>query len=134
MIEKLIIDFLEDLIRSNHTEGYVVFIFGSIVVLRVHIVYGKEFRDGLKGANKLFEAPEIALYFFFWYSPFVVMYAAFLQIDPPKYVWLFMAGNLLFALLGRVGLERIIAMRIGGSSTTTEKVTFKKETTSEEGS
>lgn len=126
MLEDLIIDLIKDLISSDHTEGIIFFFVGAFVLLYVHLRYGEEFRTGLKGENKLFESPEISLYLFFWYSPFIIMYGAFMQVEISVYIWYFMAANLAFAFLGRWGLERIITMRFGGSSSSTETM---KETT-----
>ncbi len=131
MLEQFINDLFKDLISGSHTEGIIFYIVGSVVLLYVHLRYGQEFRNGLKGENKLFESPEISLYLFFWYSPFIIMYGAFLQVKIDIYIWYFMAGNLAFALLGRYGLERILSARFGGSSSssteTTKEVTVKKE-------
>jgi hypothetical protein len=121
MFEKLITDLINDLIASEHTEGVLVFFVGSVITLLVQLSNEAEYKVGLKGTNKLFEAPEIALHLFFWYSPYIIMYGVFMQVEISLSVWYFMAANLAFALLGRIGLERIISMKIGGSSSTVEK-------------
>lgn len=108
-------------ITPEHFEGWVLFICGGISILWVHLRFGQDFRDGLRGDNKHFDAPEISLYLFFWYSPFIIMSASWLDFVPPREVWYFMGANLLFALLGRVALERIISLRIGGGTTTIRK-------------
>lgn len=128
MFEKLITDLINDLIQSEHTEGALVFFIGSVVILMVQIFNDPEYKKGLKGANILFEAPEISMHLFFWYSPYIIMYGVFMQVEISTSVWYFMAANLAFALLGRIGLERIISLRFGGTTTTKE---FKKETTTE---
>lgn len=129
MFEKLIIDLINDLIESDHTEGVLIFLVGAMVMLRVQIANDAEYKRGLKGSNTLFEAPEISMHLFFWYSPYVIMYGVFMQVEIHQSVWYFMAANLAFALMGRIGLERIISLRFGGTTTTTKE--SKKETTTE---
>lgn len=133
MLEDLIIDLIKDLIASTHTEGILFFAVGSGVLLSVQIHRDEEIRTGLKGENKLFEAPEISLYFFFWYSPYVLMYGAFMQVEISVNILLFMAANLAFALLGRYGLQQLLVGRFGGTTTKetmkeTTKTTTKDET------
>lgn len=126
MFEKLITDLINDLIASEHTEGALVFFVGSVIMLLVQLNNQPEYKKGLKGSNLLFEAPEISMHLFFWYSPYIIMFGVFMQVEISTSVWYFMAANLAFALLGRIGLERIISLRLGGGSSTT---TIKKETT-----
>jgi hypothetical protein len=122
--------FIQGLSQALLSPGFLLYCFGAITVTLVLYRRGAEFREGLKGRNKSWEAPEVALYLWFIYSPHIVMAAAFMEIQVPESVWWFMGANLAFALLGRYGLEQLISLRFGNASST--KITEKKEVTIEE--
>jgi hypothetical protein len=132
-----IIDYLIDHLNQESSEGLILYFFGAITITIVHIKNEKDWVVGLKGSNGLWEAPEIALYIFFWIAPHVVMADAFLKLEPSTECWIFLGCLLLFALTGRWGLEWLLAFR-GKQSTVstiekTETITTteekKKETT-----
>jgi len=105
---KLWDDFINNL-TPGHFEGMLLYILGSISITRVHIIYAKEWTEGLKGMNKLWEAPEIVVYLFCWLYPHIIMASAFLNMKVEIEVWYFLGAILLFSLTGRWGLEALLS-------------------------
>lgn len=127
MMEKILNDFIKNL-TPGHFEGMLLYVFGSISITRVHFVYAKEWTEGLKGDNKLWEAPEIVVYLFCWLYPHVIMASVFLEMKVETYVWYFMGAILLFSLTGRWGFEWLLAWKgRAPESTTTTKTEIKVE-------
>lgn len=122
-----IFDYLIDHLNQESSEGIILYFFGAITVTIVHLKFASQWVVGLKGDNKLWEAPEIALYLFFWIFPHVVMADAFLKMEPSTECWVFLGCLLLFSLTGRWGLEWLLAFR-GKSSTITSTETTKEVT------
>lgn len=105
-----------DRLEPGHFEGMILYIIGSISVLYLEVKYRKEWAIGLKGENGRWEAPEIVIRFWLLLFPHFIMSSGFLQIKWPTEAWYFMAAVLLFVLLGRERLEKIIHVKFGGSS------------------
>lgn len=122
-----IFDYLVDHLNQESSEGIILYFFGAITVTIVHLKFASQWVVGLKGDNKLWEAPEIALYLFFWIFPHVVMADSFLKMEPSTECWVFLGCLLLFSLTGRWGLEWLLAFR-GKSSTITSTETTKEVT------
>lgn len=115
MIE-VIVKYFNDLlthISEVHPEGMLLFMVGSLMITTVHIIHFHEFKSGLKGDNRHFEAPEICIYFFTWLFPYSLMADQLLALHPSTYMWYFMAVLLLFGLTGRFGLEWLLAIKNG---------------------
>jgi len=116
---KLIDDFIANL-TPGHFEGMMLYIFGSVTITFVLVRNHGDFKMGLKGINKLWEAPEITIYLWLWIFPHFVMSITFLQFNPPDMMYYFMGAILLFALSGRAGLEFIFNRFGGGKTVSTE--------------
>lgn len=125
--QTLIDHFFAGLSTALLSEGFLLYIMGSITVTYVQVRFGQEFREGFKGRNKLWDIPEHSVYLWSMYSPHVVMASAFLGFDPPEAVWWYMGANLAFALLGRYGFEQLVALRFGGGSGGSTTITQKKK-------
>jgi hypothetical protein len=111
-MEKILDHFLGDI---HHIEGWILYIAGAITITKVQIRYAKEYVQGLKGPNTLFEAPEILLHLFNFLWPHILMQQFFLVDTPSVYAWMFLAVLVLFGLTGRWGLEWLAAMKNGTS-------------------
>lgn len=111
---KYLQDLLDHFFNSkDHLEGLFLYVCGSVTVTIVHIRNEKVFIEGLKGENKLFEAPEVILYLFCWIFPHVLMIDQFLQLKLSIEGWYFMGVLLLFGLTGRWGLQWLSSIRTG---------------------
>lgn len=131
-MEKVIDNFIKHLQSAGHFEGMLLYIFGAITITFVHIKYSKEWSEGLKGSNGLWETPEICLYIFTYIYPHMIMADQFLALKASDMAWYFMMGLLAFGLTGRFGLEWLLAFKNGGTKiTTTENETTMKHTTTE---
>lgn len=97
----------------------------------IHLVFKKEWTAGLKGANGLWEGPEILSYLCFWIFPIMIFSSGFLQVNYPEWAWVLIMGFMLFGLTGRWGLEWLLAFKNNATQVTSyikEKEITKTET------
>ncbi len=120
-----ILKFLDHLIKE-HPEGVFFYMIGSSVMTWILIKNKDEFKQGLKGTNKLWEAPEIVIYLWTWMFTQSILAVLFLELTPPDMFWWFMFLCLIFALAGKDGILLLFNWRGVGRTTYTE--TIEKET------
>lgn len=120
-------------LTPGHFEGIVLYLISVAILTGVHIRFMKEFTDGLKGVNGLWEGPEILLYICLWIIPAMVFADIFLALHASDIVWYAVMAFAFFGLTGRFGLEWLLAFRSGASqvTSTTTVVEKKTETTQE---
>lgn len=128
MWERLI-DALEKAITTN-AQGMLLFVCGTIVMTGLHIIHGKQFVKGLKGENGLWESPEILTYLITWLLPEFLMADAWLGLKLSDAGYLILGEIVLFALMGRLGLEYMMNMR--GRVITEKKIEIKQTDTKQE--
>jgi len=132
MLERLT-NALEKAITAN-AQGMLLFVCGTFVMTVLHLVYRKQFVDGLKGENHLWESPEILTYLITWLLPEFLMADAWLGLRLSDAGYLILGEIVLFALMGRLGLEYMLSLR--GRTITEKKIevthkTESKDTTTE---
>jgi hypothetical protein len=111
-----VVDDFFNRLEPGHFEGMILYMIGSISVLYLEIKYRHDWATGLKGENGRWEAPEIVIRLWILIFPHFIMSSGFLQINWPTEAWYFMAAVLMFVLLGRERLEKLIQFRLGGNS------------------
>lgn len=104
------INALEIAITTN-AQGMMLFSVGSFIMTFLHIFHGKAFIVGLKGDNKMWESPEILTYFITWLLPEFLMADAWLGLRLSDAGYLILGEIVLFALMGRLGLEYMMSLR-----------------------
>ncbi len=117
-------------LTPGHFEGIALYLVSMAIVTATHIYFRKEWSDGLKGVNGLWEGTEILLYICLWIIPAMVFADIFLSLHASEIVWYAMIAFCLLGVLGRWGLEWLLAFRSGASSvtsTTTTEKTIEKE-------
>lgn len=105
-------------IVAEHPEGMLLYLFGALTITLIHLINSREWRIGLKGENKIWEAPEICIYLFTWLFPHMIMADQFLALKASDLCWYFMLGLLAFGLTGRFGLNWLLAFKNGQSKVT----------------
>jgi uncharacterized membrane protein len=128
MWERLV-DALEKAITTN-AQGMLLFVCGTIVMTVLHILHGKSFVLGLKGDNHLWESPEILTYLITWLLPEFLMADAWLGLRLSDAGYLILGEIVLFALMGRLGLEYMLSMR--GRTVTEKKLEVTQTETKKE--
>jgi len=128
MWERLI-DALEKAITTN-AQGMLLFVCGTIVMTVLHILHGKSFVLGLKGDNHLWESPEILTYLITWLLPEFLMADAWLGLRLSDAGYLILGEIVLFALMGRLGLEYMLSLR--GRKITEKKLEVTQTETKKE--
>jgi uncharacterized membrane protein len=101
---------LEKAITTN-AQGMLLFVCGTIVMTILHIMHGKAFVKGLKGENMLWESPEILTYLITWLLPEFLMADAWLGLKLSDAGYLILGEIVLFALMGRLGLEYMMSLK-----------------------
>lgn len=120
---------LEKAITMN-AQGMLLFVCGTFVMTLLHIVYRKQFVEGLKGDNHLWESPEILTYLITWLLPEFLMADAWLGLRLSDAGYLILGEIVLFALMGRLGLEYMLSLR--GRTITEKKVEITHTDTTKE--
>lgn len=123
MWERLI-EALEKAITTN-AQGMLLFVCGTVVITVLHIIHWRAFVKGLKGENGLWESPEILTYLITWLLPEFLMADAWLGLKLSDAGYLILGEIVLFALMGRLGLEYMMSLR---GRTITEKTLEIKQT------
>jgi hypothetical protein len=113
-------------LTPGHFEGIVLFLWSCAAMTGVNIYYSKEWTTGLKGTNKLWEAPEILIYIVVWMMPVIIFAAVFMQLPVPDMVWYTLLLIVVFALVGKWGFEWLLAFKSGASSVTSTAHTTEK--------
>lgn len=108
----ILVDFINH-IATEHPEGILLYLFGSVTITWVHLVNRKEVIEGFKGANRMWETPEWTVYIFTFLFPHMIMADQFLGLKASDFAWWFMLSLLLFSLAGRWGLEWLLAFKNG---------------------
>ena len=130
---------MKDLINTyiqyliNHLEMVNSIILWNLTMLfvwGVQIKYRKKMIDGHAGSNFLFESPEQIAYILNFVWPGILCYAAYFNVDVPKYVWVIIGGTIMYVLGGRWLFEWALAFRAGASKVETK--TIEKESSSKE--
>ena len=105
-----LIDALEKAITQN-AQGMLLFICGTIVITALHLIHDKAFVHGLKDENQLWESPEILTYLITWLLPEFLMADAWLGLRLSDAGYLILGEIVLFALMGRLGLEYMMSLK-----------------------
>lgn len=95
-----------------------LFVVGSFIMTLLHILFNKQIVTGFKGENKLWEPPEWMTYIVTWMLPEFLMADAWLGLRLSDAGYIILGELVLFALMGRLGLEYIMNRR---GQTITEK-------------
>lgn len=109
MIDRLI-NALEKAITAN-AQGMLLFVCGTFVMTALQLIYRKQFVEGLKGDNRLWESPEILTYLITWLLPEFLMADAWLGLRLSDAGYLILGEIVLFALMGRLGLEYMLSLK-----------------------
>lgn len=112
-----LIEALERAITTN-AQGMLLFVVGSFIMTLLHILFNKQIVTGFKGENKLWEPPEWMTYIVTWMLPEFLMADAWLGLRLSDAGYIILGELVLFALMGRLGLEYIMNRR---GQTITEK-------------
>lgn len=123
-----IVDKFVTYLTPGHFEGIVLYLISVAILTGVHIRFVKDFTAGLKGANGLWEGTEILLYVCLWIIPAMVFADIFLQLHASEIVWYSMIAFTLLGVLGRWGLEWLLAFKSGASSVTSTTTVVEKKT------
>ncbi|MGC3945375.1 MAG: hypothetical protein QM762_12815 [Chryseolinea sp.] len=113
-------------------EGDALYLISMLMITIVHFHFRKQWAEGLKGDNGLWEAPEMLLYLCLWLIPSMIYADIFLKRQASDIVWYAVMAFVFYAFTGRFGLNWLLAFRAGASevkSTTTEKKTEVREET-----
>lgn len=127
-----IIDKFITYLTPGHFEGIVLYLISVAILTGVHIKFYKDFTEGLKGANGFWEGTEILLYICLWIIPAMVFADIFLQLHASDMVWYSMIAFTLLGVLGRWGLEWLLAFKSGASQVTSTTIAEKKTETTQE--
>lgn len=100
-----------ELAVTTNAQGMLLFACGTAVINLIHIIHGKAFVHGLKGENKMWESPEILTYLVTWLLPEFLMADAWLGLRLSDAGYLIVGELVLFALMGRLGLEYMMSLR-----------------------
>jgi hypothetical protein len=119
-------------LSHDRVEGVVLFLLSTVIMLALQLYHLRQWTHGLKGDNDRWEGPEILLYILIWMFPPMIFAEIFLQMKLSETVWWIYLGLTAFCLVGRWGLEWLLAFKTGANqviSTTTkeEKTIIKKE-------
>ena len=129
MIEKLFDSFLINHFSSaERFDGLVMWTVCTLFIWYWMVKLRGIALKGMEGSNLFWEGHEQIIYWVIMMLPPIVFKAAFIS-DVPYYVWLFLAGIIGFALLGRSFLEYIPFLRQPDKKEEPVKVTT--ETTTE---
>lgn len=123
-----IIDKFITYLTPGHFEGIVLYLISVAILTGVHIRFIKEFTTGLKGTNGFWEGTEILLYICLWIIPAMVFADIFLQLHASDMVWYSMISFTLLGVLGRWGLEWLLAFKSGASQVTSTTTVVEKKT------
>lgn len=121
-------------ITPGHFEGILLYCAGDLSITIVQVLLAKSWIKGLKGDNGRWEPPEIVVSLWIMLFPRMILASGFLKMTFPTEAWYFMAAVLLFVLLGRERLEKIISSKIPSASTkeVTADITIKETKTEEQ--
>jgi hypothetical protein len=86
--------------------GYFYFLGILIYIFSISLKHGKDFMVAIKGANDKFEMPEIIVMFVTIVYINILLSATFLGISPPSEVFFSIDAVILFALTGRVVMNK----------------------------
>lgn len=123
-----------ELAVTTNAQGMLLFACGTAVINLIHIIHGKAFVHGLKGENKMWESPEILTYLVTWLLPEFLMADAWLGLRLSDAGYLIVGELVLFALMGRLGLEYMMSLRgrsIKETNINVKSTETTKETTTE---
>lgn len=128
MLDNLI-DAIGKAINTN-AQGMLLFVCGTVVMTALHAIHGRHFVTGLKGENGLWESPEILTYLITWLLPEFLMADAWLGLKLSDAGYLILGEIVLFALMGRLGLEYMMSLK--GRKITEQTIEFKQTDTTKE--
>lgn len=129
-MEKIIESFVQHLSDFKNAEGMLLYLFGAFSSTVVKLHYRKQWETGMKGANGLWEAPEIMLTILFIITDHLFMADAFLGLEMSFYGWIGFGLLMLYGFTGRWGLEWLASIK-GVKSTVQETKIEVKETKTE---
>jgi uncharacterized membrane protein len=115
---------------TTNAQGMFLFACGTAVMTILHILHGNGFVKGLKGANLMWESPEILTYFITWLLPEFLMADAWLGLRLSDAGYLILGEIVLFALMGRLGLEYMMSLK--GRTITETNINVKSTETKKE--
>ncbi len=118
-------------LTPGHLEGLGLFLVSTLIVTLVHIYNKADIIKGLKGANGLWDGPEVLLYFCLWVFPAMMFAELFLQLHAPDLVWYTLIAFVTAGLFGRWGLEWLLAFK-SGAGQVTSTITEKEKLTEKE--
>jgi len=107
----LITKFLEQFNSLTQLEGVILYTFGAFCSSVVKYTYRKEWVEGMKGANGLWESPEIMLTILLLIIDHIFMADAFLDMEMSNNAWIAIGILFLYGFTGRWGLEWLSAWR-----------------------
>jgi hypothetical protein len=110
---ELIENFLNQFNSLTQLEGFILYTFGAFCSSVVKYTYRKEWVDGMKGANGLWESPEIMLTILLLIIDHIFMADAFLQMHMSVNAWIAIGILFLYGFTGKWGLEWVAAWRNG---------------------
>lgn len=105
-----LIEALERAITTN-AQGMLLFVVGSFIMTLLHILFNKQIVTGFKGENKLWEPPEWMTYIVTWMLPEFLMADAWLGLRLSDAGYIILGELVLFALMGRLGLEYMMSLK-----------------------
>lgn len=125
-----LIEALERAITTN-AQGMLLFVVGSLIMTLLHLFFNKQIVTGFKGENQLWEPPEWMTYIVTWMLPEFLMADAWLGLRLSDAGYIILGELVLFALMGRLGLEYMMSLKgrtISEKTIKIEQTDTKKET------
>lgn len=107
-------DFLENFLvipDSIRVDGLLLYLLGMVYYSYIHWRHDKEMVKGLKGDNGLWEAPEAVVYYWLQSFPPILFADAFLGLILSDGMMIVFTLILLFAIMGRAGVEMMLAWK-----------------------
>ena len=109
-----VVEFLKYFITwegSVRFDGLVLYTLGTLYYLYIHRKHDDEMVRGFKGSNGMWEPPEAVVYYWLQSFPFILFADGFLKLRLSDGMMLVFTLILLFAIMGRAGVELLLAMK-----------------------
>ncbi len=100
-------------------DGLLLYFFGMLFYCYLHFKHDKEFATGLKGENGMWESPEFATYYAIKSFPFILFGDSFLGFRLSDGMLLLYGTLILFSIMGRAGIEMVLAYKMKIANTIT---------------
>ncbi len=107
-------------------DGLLLYFFGMLFYTYLHFKHDKEFATGLKGDNGMWESPEFATYYAIKSFPFILFADALLGFHLSDGMLMLYGALILFAIMGRAGIELLVAYKMKITNTITDLATKPK--------